>query len=459
MLQSVPGAPREDASKSALQMVSLLHQLTMEAVLSENLQELGFRILNRTVAFSPYDRAVLFSFQKRSPAVLGVSGQSTLPKNSELVSRWGQLARGLKNPREAAVLGAGSFDPGVEDAWHALTQTGAHPNILWLPVFSRQKMVGGLWLERWQEKPWHERDIKLLKSLMVSYGVIWEVLSPPPNVFLRLLGLTRRKFFAVLAVLALALVLVRLPLRVVAPCEVIPKDPVVVTAPINGVVAEMVAQPGRQVAAGELLFKYDKKVALEELNVARQQVQIIQSSLNRASVQAFSDAKARAEIALLELKLEQERSRMRVAEYNASRLDVFTENEGRVVIDDPSEWRGKPVVVGQKVLMIVDPHKNKVRIWLPVDDNIVFDSSRAVNVHLNAFPEKSLEASLDFVSDNVSANPDGVPSVLAEADWTGQPAELKTGLQGTATLYGGRVSLGYWLLRKPMGWLRKTFAL
>ena len=111
------------------------------------------------------------------------------------------------------------------------------------------------------------------------------------------------------------------------------------------------------------------------------------------------------------------------------------------------------------MLMIVDPGKNKVRIWLPVDDNIAFDPKREVNVHLNAFPEKGLRAALNFVSDNVTANPDGVPSILAEADWTDPDKDLKTGLQGTATLYGERVSLGYWLLRKPLGWLRKTIAM
>jgi len=252
---------------------------------------------------------------------------------------------------------------------------------------------------------------------------------------------------------------VRVPLRVVAPSEVTAKDPLVVTAPINGVIAEVVTRPGQEVREGDLLFRYDKRVALEELNVARQQVQIIQSNLNRSSTQAFWDAKARAEISLLELKLEQERAKLRVAEYNVSKLEVVAEAPGRVVLDDPNEWRGKPVSVGQKVMVLVDPLRTKLRIWLPPDDNVAFDSTALLVTNLNAFPERSIESRLAFVADNVSVNSDGMPAVMAEADWNGTPEGLKLGLQGSTTLYGRQVSLAYWILRKPIGMVRKTLGI
>ncbi len=45
----------------------------------------------------------------------------------------------------------------------------------------------------------------------------------------------------------------RVPLRVVAPCEIVPEDPYLVTAPLNGVISEVVVDSGADVAKGDLL--------------------------------------------------------------------------------------------------------------------------------------------------------------------------------------------------------------
>ncbi len=428
----------------------------MEAMLSENIKELVFRILNRSVGFCRYDRAALWDMRSKRPKLLGVSGQSAPAKNSELLARWSEIVGALKAPREETVLRPEALPEDKGRTLRALSDSPHRPNILWAPIFARKRLIAGIWVERWNGQAWHEKDIKLLKSLLVSYGAVWDKLERkhPVRNFAKRLGKSRMLLLPA-AVMA-GMFFVQAPLRVVAPCEVAPKEPVVVTAPIEGVVAKVSVHPGEEVKAGDTLFTYDSRVVMEELKVARQQVEIVQSNKVRVSRQAFWDAEAKAEIEILSLKEKQEQAMLRVAEYKASKLEVLAEESGRVVLDDPNEWRGKPVVVGQKVLMIVDPEKTKLRIWLPADDNINFDPDKPLTVHLNAFPERSLEGRLVYEAGDVSVNPEGVPSVLAEADWTESPEKIKMGLQGCATLYGRNVSLAYWVFRKPWAWIRKV---
>lgn len=449
--------PTADLHQTALQKVSLLHQLTMESILSQKKQELIFRILNRTVALCAYDRAVIWDFTKPKPKLLGVSGQTGVSSQSELAVKWRKLINGLEHPDRSGVLRADSFAPEKEYLWDSYHESAPHPEVLWLPITHKNTMLAGLWVERWNRVPWREPDHKLLKSLMVSYGAVWGKLDPPSrmgNVLRR--TLREGALFLMLAIAAL-LWFVHVPLRVVGECEVAPRDPIIITAPVDGVVEEVMVQPGQAVQKGDLLFRYDKRVTLEDLKVARKQVEIIQSNLNRASMQAFYDPKARAEIEMIQLELEQEKARVELAEYKASKMDVYAETTGRIVSEDPDEWRGKPVAVGQKVLMIVDPAKTKLRIWLPPDDNVPFVLEKPAQVHLNAFPEKTLTAQLSYVADSVSTSPEGNPAILAEGAWLHQVPDLKIGLQGHATLFGNTVRLGYWLFRKPIAWARMTF--
>lgn len=442
-----PLSPGEEA----LKVLGVLHQLTLECFLSQNRQELSFRLLNRTIKLVAYDRAVLWDFGGRKPRCLGVSGHSKLEGHSEQVRRWLDLVRVMNQRAEHQVLTEESFPPQATEAWRVLAAQNGGSAVMWLPILEDGRLLAGLWLERWNGRGWAMAELKLTASLAVSYAAAWRAHHRAPRwgLLARRLMRPNRLGLAALAMLVLSL-LWQVPLRVVAPCEVVPKDPWVVTAPVNGVIAEVAVQPGQEVNPGDVLFSYDKRTALEDLKVARQQVEIIRSGLNRAKLQAFVDPKSRAEVGLLEHRLEQEETRLQMAQYTVSKLEVSAETKGRVVLDDPHRWRGRPVVLGETVLMIVNPQSNKVRIWLPETDNVDFDRDHPLKVVLNAFPEREHQASLTYVAQNVVTNPEGVASVLAEAQWQTEQPQMRIGLKGMAVLYGRRVPLAYWLLRKPL---------
>ncbi|MBF0480316.1 MAG: HlyD family efflux transporter periplasmic adaptor subunit [Desulfovibrionaceae bacterium] len=450
----------QSQAQAALNTLSLLNKLILEAGLSRNRKELAFRILNRTAELTSYQRACLFDVSHGKPRLLGVSGQSSIPADSELAAVWSELLGGLDPPLESKILTENDFPGALRPAFAALCARTQGLDALWLAIPVDGRPAVGLWLERWGEGAFSEHELSLLAPLALGYAIAWDKcgrLAVNPAKWTKTLT-SKRSLWTFLTALALVLSL-RISLRVAAPCEVAPKDPFIVTAPLNGVIEEVFVKPGQPVEKNDRLFTYDKRVATEDLKIARQQLQIIQSMLTRSNMQAFLDPKAKAEASVLELKLDQEKTRLELAEHNVAKLDAAAETSGLAVIDDPGEWRGRPVSVGEKVLSIVDPAQTKVRIYLPIDDNVPFDADKPVAVFLNAAPEAQLLGKLTFVSQNVIVSPHGIPCVLAEADWIpgGQPPRI--GLQGTAVVYGKSVSVAYWLLRKPLSLARKTLGI
>lgn len=450
----------EQGAQDALKRLALLHQINVEGALSENRDAFIFHILNKSIGVAVYDRATLWRFNGAKPSLLGVSGQSELDKRSELGALWRRVIANLENPKQAGPVTQKQITKSGRKDWEKLNKTIPGLRPLWLPMHSKGKLAGGLWVERWHENGWAESETRLMASLSMGYAASWDKFFKARKTAAPVRRIVGRVVLTLLLLAAAyALIFIKAPLRIVAPCEVAPKSPFVVTAPLNGVIAELDIRPNQAVQPGDMLFSYDKRVPKEELNIARQQARVISSTLERARLQAFESPEARAEVAILKLKLEQERIRQRLAEQNVALLEVFAERSGRVVVQEPDSWRGRPVVVGEKVLEIVDPDRTLLHIWLPEDDNVLFDRHKPIKVLLNAFPERDLEAALSFVDREVSESPKGEPRIKAEAEWRGRPEGVKMGLMGVAVLYGEDVPLGYWLARKPLFWLRRELGI
>jgi len=451
-------APAAPVSAEAFAGLSTLHQLTLEAGLSETRARLVFHILNRTIQLCSYDRALLWDLTGTAPRILGISGEARVDAQAPLVLESAAIVRALREPARAQEIGAPACTDGGK-AFAALRARHEGLAVLWLPIRIGEDLLAGLWLERWGARGWAPAEQKILESLVLGYAVAWRAF--PRRLGMRAWWSARgRAAVAIgIALLLLALAGIRLPLRVVAPCEVVPANPVAVTAPLAGVIESVCVQPGQAVDEGSLLAVYDRRVAEEECRVAAQQVEVVQSRLQRARVHALDDAGVRAELPGLAERLEEEKIRLRLAAYRVERSEIRAPCSGRIARLDPNAWRGRPVAVGERILQIVRPEESKLRIWIAEADNIRFVETRPLTVVLAADPRTALTARLAYIARQSEIGPDGIPSIQADAEWESACPELKLGLKGTAVLYGEPVCLAYWLLRRPWGALRMTLGL
>jgi multidrug resistance efflux pump len=309
----------------------------------------------------------------------------------------------------------------------------------------------GLWLERWNAN-WQHDEIEILNFLAQSYAAAWEKFDKPS-----FFGLTlKHPVITALCASSLLLLFIKIPLPVSAPCEVIASSPVVVTAPLEGIIKDVDVEPGQSVVKDEVLFQYDKRVPLEELNVAMKEVEMVEAEMKKTNALALKDKKALEQLGLLALKLKKEKTELSLAQYKASQLVVKSPLTGVVMFDNPEQWRGNPVKVGEKIMTVSDPRQTKVRLWIPENDNIDIEMGRPIKVVLNVEPDVSYAARLVYIANSSALNEKGLPSFLADAEWEGAQPTLKLGLKGNAIIYGKDVTIFYWLIRRPLTYARSV---
>ncbi len=357
-------------------------------------------------------------------------------QDSEPVRQLRRMLADMKNPDQETLL--------------------ADNSILWLPLPVEGKRYYGMVFERLSPPAWDENDLKAMAPVGKIFSSSLRIFARQEPWYKKLTPRRKRVSFSVaLAVLLLALFAVQVPLRIVAPCEVVASRPLAVNAPLDGVIKDMLVRPGQDVLAGEILFSYDGDVFREEVDVARKQVELARSNLERVMALAVDDRNARAEARLLDNRLSQEEVRLDSALRREERLDVTAPGAGTVVMGDPAEFSGRPVRIGEPILLLADQADQRLRIWLPQDDRIEFNPQHGVRVFLNADAGRSRRAQLDYVAAHAQAGPEGIYGFMAVAEGLVGVAGIKLGLRGTAVLYGEDVSLGYWLARKPLAAVRR----
>lgn len=443
-------SPPVDQSAVAKSLL-VINRLITKAFRAKTKEEFIFIVLNDTVQVIRYDRALLWDISEGTPKVLGASGQPKFNPNTNLNQKWKQLFQNIKEIDKPQVLESEVF--AIEQPSKGEEEKKPLATVFWFPILLRNKPSLGLWLENWHGQQGPMQVTKgtlnlIVDSLIPAYTAAWQKLTE--GSFRRHFAkLSRQRLAFILLAVFLSLIFIRIPLRIVAPFEVVAKDPIVVTAPLEGIIDTIVAKPGQAVSPGDLLFQYDKRVPLQELKVAEKNVEITQADLDRNTVLGFKDQEALKELGSLKLKLEKAELERDLAAYQATKLDVKAEENGTVMIQNRDEWRGKPVKVGERILSINNPKRTKVEIRLPEDDNVTLNLDEPVKLYLNISPESSYYAKLTYISDYSSLSDAQLPSFIAEAEWVTPPEEVKIGLKGTAMLYGEEVSLFYFILRKP----------
>ncbi len=330
------------------------------------------------------------------------------------------------------------------------------PNGLVCPLDGGLGVPAGLWLAR--GGAWNEADRVLVERLAETYAHAWRTLvgtaGPRPR---------RRVSWPVwLAAAVLAAGVLALPVRqtVMAPAEITPTAPVVVTAPLDGVVATVAIEPGQAVSSGDVLFRLDDTGLRSRLEIAEKGLGVAQAELYRARQLAFGDDESQAALAVLEARVALRQAEVAQARTQLVRSTVRAPRAGIALFDDPSAWRGRPVVTGERVMRLADPERVEVAVALPAADAITLEPGAAVRVFLNTAPLDPLPATL--IRSSYAATPTAA-GVLAftlaarleptAADNASPPPRI--GLKGTAEVSGRRTVMALYLFRRPLTVLRR----
>lgn len=256
---------------------------------------------------------------------------------------------------------------------------------------------------------------------------------------------------------ALATVVAVLPVRltVLAPGELVPAHPVVIRAPLDGVVDVFHVQPNQRVKKDQPLFGFDEALIQSRLEVANQTLITAEAEYRQTSQQALTDAKFRPQLSLLTGKIDEKRTEVNFLTEQLTRARVLAPRDGVALFDDPTEWIGRPVAVGERIMRIAAPKDIEVEAWLPLADAIALPPGAPVDLYLNASPLSPVSATLRYMAHDAVQRPDGSYAYRVRASLA-EPTDHRVGLKGTAKLHGPRVPLIYWVFRRPLASLRAT---
>lgn len=424
--------------------LTLLLQLESRARLAPA-EELPYVMVNETSELFPYRQALLW--RKEPASLIAASGVVSLEKNSPY-ALWAMpmMQHFSRDPRAELIstFDADDLPPEPARDWHAWAPEFG----LWVPL---PAPAGGTHiLAFFRETPWNEAEIHLLSYLTETYGYALALseAAKPHKPWKERIQDRKRPFIIGGLVLAAAFFPVRQ--SVLAEAEVIPHQPNLVRAPLEGVVENFYVQPNEEVSAGQKLFSLDTTQLQSRLKVAEETRDIAQTEYLQMTQQALLDPTVKAKLAGLKSKWDQQAAEVDYVRTLLERCVVTANQAGVTVFDDPNDWLGRPVTQGEKILAVANPQSVELEIRLPMDDLIALKAGDEVLFFSNVTPHRPLQASLTYFSYRTTPTPAEVMAYRLKADFTDTANLPRLGYHGTAKLYGTRRPFLLWLLRKPL---------
>lgn len=334
------------------------------------------------------------------------------------------------------------------------------PNfILQVPLFSPQLGFQGFLILSKSEN-FKDTEIELLTHLASTFGHALNSFKKDFSIkkFIKKNFSGKRFWLGIFIFVIISVIPVKI--KSTAPVDVVPSTPKLITAPFDGVVKNVVINNNDKVIVGDLVVLLEDLDLTNEYNLAQQSLQIAEKELLRSRQSSFSDKKEKARLAELVAQVDLKKAELKSVSERLKNSKIYSTQNGVAIVDRKSEWQGRPVSVGEKIITIANPKEIEFLIWLPVKDSLVIEKNSLVKVFLDVNPMSSLKGKLKRASYQPSLSPEGILSYKLTASYEGIAKKLpRIGLRGTAKVYGGRVPLIYYLFRKPITFVRQLIGI
>lgn len=441
------------AVEQRMRGLTVLMQLEAEARRAQTDKALQFLIVNETRRLLHYRQAFLFSSggDPRSRCRVEVAASVALIDRNAPLIQWMELALDAmreKDPPDTVQRFDRSTCPeGLAEQWREFSPS----YVLWSPLCRPDgAFLGGLWLAR--DMAFRDDELAVLKRLCDAYAHAWGVFAGGRRV--RGKWRSRRLGWSLIAV-AVAVLFLPVRLSTLAPVEVVAKDPIIVSAPLDGVIAEIRVPPSQPVSEGELLFTFEDTTFSNDFQVAEKALAVSLAEFRKAAQGAFQDPKSKADVSLLKARVELSQAERDYAGEVLNRVAVRAPGAGLLLYGNEAEWIGRPVVVGERVMEIADPKRTELRIDLVVDDSIILNEGAEVKVFLDVDPLNALKATVTHASYKAEVLPGDLLAYRVHAKLKEPDSKVRIGIQGTAKIYSEPVSLFFYLFRRPISALRQ----
>jgi len=448
-------AAAEEKKDDAVVMLRRLLQTEAEIRACRSVDELGVLLVNEMRKICGAHIAYFLTLSRGKPRVTKVSGSGELDRNAPAIC-W--LERELtthpppggwgKTSPVSLQVGSNASD---EEA-----RVFPFVNGYWFPLghSTRRSDLGVLIVG---EQPFSDGHVTIGTRIAQTAGHAVVVLAHrSPK---RKIRTSYRLLFYGLGCAALAALFYPVPMTALAPMEVVPQDPYVVAAPVDGVIDTIVAAPNTAVKKGDVIVQYVDTVPRNQLQVAEHEVSVAAAKLRQLQQSSFVDESAKRELAQARAELDLKIAERDYAADTFAQSQVRAPRDGIAVYADRKEWVGKPVATGQRILEIADETKVELRASLPVAEVLNLKPGARVRAFLNGDPLRPLNATVLATSHQAKMVEGQGLVYLIRAKFDPDQSLPRPGVRGTAQLFSDKAPLGYYLFRRPLTWIRQKVGL
>jgi multidrug efflux pump subunit AcrA (membrane-fusion protein) len=325
---------------------------------------------------------------------------------------------------------------------------------LWIPVAGRSGgLLGGVLLLR--AEAWGENDHVLAKRLSRTFAHAWSWVAS--GKFGESHFAFNKRLAALTTSLLLGIAMLPVSLTALAPLEIAGRDQALVTAPIDGVIDDILVPSNTAVVAGQPLVRLVDTQLRNRAAVAEREMQVADARVKKTMLLAFGDVRGRHELGIARAELAVKTAERNFARELMSRTVITAPQAGIAVFGDKRDLNGRPVAIGERIMEIADPDQLEVRIDVPVGDAIILKPGARVKTFLDSDPLTPIEAVVLRADYQAKIRETGVLAfrVIAQLQMPRDAPLPRLGIRGTAQLYGADVALGFALFRRPIAALRQ----
>lgn len=443
-----------------MENISKLLQLEHNCRNCESIKELYYQIVNETRNLVNYSQGVLLTIDFSGKyKVVGISDIPVVDSTSPYVQWIENIIIDLNNNEKSKDIFVVDTKTDLKQIDLKSMHEFSPSNILFIPLKSiKENREINYILLLFKEEKWLEKDILILKHLSSSLAYfLFAMRSTGISQILRKISF-KNKYLKISIFLLIILMFLPVKLSVLAPLEVEAKNPYVVTSPLNAVIEEVKVFPNDKIEKEQLLVKFDDVDFNNNYLVAKRTLDVANAQLHTVKQSSFFDATQKSQISQLESQVKLKEAELNFAQEQLGKTKIYAKEDGIAIINNPNDWKGKPVTTGERVFLIAKPQSIELKIMLPVSEAIFLEENALVKAFFDNDPTNSWSGKVKYISYKPELTEQNVLSYKITADFD----DIKEngyipsiGLRGTAKIYSKKVTLFFYLFRKPITAVRQ----
>ncbi len=450
----------DESKQTQMESLATLLVLTEEIRTLATVREFGFFSTNETHRLVPYHTAYFWQLKEIiGTHIVAQSGSAEIdihaPTNQWLIHKINEI-RASASAKEIHQINLEEVLP--ESVPTEEIPENISPYLLWCPLLNKlNDVTGGLVFFR--ETTFSTSEIKMLGWLIASYQYTWLVIAKPQKLP-TLAQLKKRPYVITICVVLLLVLFMPTRLSVLGDGTVVARKPILVNAPMQGVIKSFAVNPGDKVKVGQLLLTMDKTDFQAAVDVNKKNFLLTETKLRSTTNEGFTDKDARVEIPIIQAQLAIDKANLEYAEELLAKTQITSAINGIVIFESKDDWVGQPVRAGERILVVAEPKQVELKINLPIANSMKLSVGDKGEFYMYG-SLSSLSVKIASLGYNAKLMPNKTLAYELHATFDAlNPSELpQLGTQGTVKIYGHRVPLIYYLIRRPLQSLRQSLGI